>query len=343
MKKIVLSILTFTAFIGINAQNNVMDMTGSHMNLGTLVSTNVNSIECWFKLNNSIDSSNINANPILFRRANQYTNSYGLFFGASNHSGREGKLTFNIGGIYIVSDSNHWNANQWYHVAAVTKDGGLYNVGALTRLYIDGVLQQNKLTTGTTFQTVSANSGGYLRAGTWSNNNGGLEILDGKIDNIATWSRVLSAAEIQDHADPCFNIGYPGNGLRAFYNFETDTIVGTTVTDLSGNNYTGFRESSTLLSESICTSLGVNDVKNKITTYSYPNPTTGKVTFNVSSISTTLNEQISTIEIVNLTGQTVATFDKTNTIDISQLPNGVYMAKISIGGSSPMIQKLIKR
>jgi len=67
----------------------------------------------------------------------------------------------------------------------------------------------------------------------------------------------------------------------------------------------------------------------------FPNPTTGKVTFDTDI-------KIENIEIFNLTGELVSNYFNTNTIDISQLPNGIYLAKIIIGGSSPIVQKLIK-
>ncbi|MBL4670323.1 MAG: T9SS type A sorting domain-containing protein [Flavobacteriales bacterium] len=81
--------------------------------------------------------------------------------------------------------------------------------------------------------------------------------------------------------------------------------------------------------------LGINETTQNLELTTYPNPTTGKVIF-----STT--KQISSIEIYNLTGQKVTTFNNTNTIDISNLTKGVYFAKIITGTSKPVMQKLIK-
>ncbi|MFD1553071.1 hypothetical protein DNU06_12135 [Putridiphycobacter roseus] len=71
----------------------------------------------------------------------------------------------------------------------------------------------------------------------------------------------------------------------------------------------------------------------EITTY--PNPTTGLLTF-----STT--ENIEKIAIYNLMGQKVSEFINQKTIDISSLQNGVYTAKIIIGSSNPIMKRLIK-
>ncbi|NQX97004.1 MAG: T9SS type A sorting domain-containing protein [Flavobacteriales bacterium] len=84
-----------------------------------------------------------------------------------------------------------------------------------------------------------------------------------------------------------------------------------------------------------CGTVGVNEITQNLELTTYPNPTTGKVTF-----STT--EQINSIEIHNLTGQKVTTFNNTNTIDISNLTKGVYFAKIIAGTSKPIMQKIIK-
>jgi len=67
----------------------------------------------------------------------------------------------------------------------------------------------------------------------------------------------------------------------------------------------------------------------------YPNPTQDKVTFSIT-------EQISSIELYNLTGQKVAQFQNTNTINISNLPNGIYTAKVIVGNSKPTMHKLVK-
>jgi len=84
-----------------------------------------------------------------------------------------------------------------------------------------------------------------------------------------------------------------------------------------------------------CGTVGVNEITQTLELTTYPNPTTGLVIF-----STT--EQIGSIEIFNLTGQKVATFNNTNTIDISNLTNGVYFAKIITATNNPVMQKIIK-
>jgi len=89
------------------------------------------------------------------------------------------------------------------------------------------------------------------------------------------------------------------------------------------------------------TSVGINETTINLGLSIYPSPTTGVVNFK-SAISAPLNDRIETIEIYNLTGQKVAVFSKTNTIDISNLTNGVYFAKVITIGSSVVMQKLVK-
>lgn len=65
----------------------------------------------------------------------------------------------------------------------------------------------------------------------------------------------------------------------------------------------------------------------------YPNPTTGKVTFESSNT-------INLIEIYNITGQKLITFTN-NTIDISELTEGIYVVKI-ISADDTKIRQLVK-
>ncbi|MBL4670322.1 MAG: T9SS type A sorting domain-containing protein [Flavobacteriales bacterium] len=104
-------------------------------------------------------------------------------------------------------------------------------------------------------------------------------------------------------------------------------------TAYSTTNWTSIDATSSFSTN--CGTVGVNEITQTLELTTYPNPTTGKVTF-----STT--EQINSIEIHNLTGQKVTTFNNTNTIDISNLTNGVYFAKIITATNNSVMQKIIK-
>ena len=85
-----------------------------------------------------------------------------------------------------------------------------------------------------------------------------------------------------------------------------------------------------------CTSTtGVQEFKSQLEIVVFPNPTNGLVTIKCT-------EKIQSIVIYNLTGQKVAQFQNTNTINISNLPNGIYTAKVIVGSSKPTMHKLVK-
>jgi len=424
MKKFLLVALT-SITIGGYSQTKVVDMpVGSSINLGSQVSSAGRTFECWFKLNTAIDSTNVNPNPILYRKVNSGSKDFGIYFGPSNWPGEEGRLVFNKRASstnnFIVSDSNNWEANRWYHVAAVI------DTILGMQLYIDGIKQQDTNTLVAAIGNASASSGGYLRAGTWSGNNGGLDMIDGRMDKIAVWEQPLSPAEILTHADRCYHITYPTTGLRGYYNFETDTVGNTTIHDLSGNFFSGSRGSSTFVTDTICTiqlvtsilvqgqggnstisvlngtlqmeatilpsnavdgsytwtvinvtgtaTIDANGILsastngtvavtatandgsgvtgNAVITIShqstgikvyekqsitiYPNPTSGQVTFKA-------NEKIRNIVLLNTSGQKVSEYQNVNTINISNVTQGVYFVKIMTESGSFVIQKLIKK
>ncbi len=117
---------------------------------------------------------------------------------------------------------------------------------------------------------------------------------------------------------------------------STYTVTGTTGT------CSGFAVAS--VSVSACT--GINEAALAENVFvAYPNPTTGKL--NISTIRH-FNTEIS-YELVDVLGKVHAkqkvTFDshnKTESIDMSELNDGVYFIKITTGNSKPEIVKVIK-
>ena len=80
--------------------------------------------------------------------------------------------------------------------------------------------------------------------------------------------------------------------------------------------------------------IGINETFN-LDINIFPNPTTGIVTFSST-------ESIATLEIYNLTGQKVNQFSNTKTIDISNLPSGIYTATIQTKSGKTALKKLVK-
>ena len=75
---------------------------------------------------------------------------------------------------------------------------------------------------------------------------------------------------------------------------------------------------------------------NEINVSIFPNPTTGKVEF-VSE------EKIASIVVYDLKGLELLVFENTNTINISNIVNGIYMVKIISENNKFSIQKIIKK
>jgi len=82
--------------------------------------------------------------------------------------------------------------------------------------------------------------------------------------------------------------------------------------------------------------VGIQYINQNLYLNIYPNPTTGQLNFNT-------NTQINTIEIYNLTGQKVLSFNNTNAININELTNGIYMAKVFTANGSIATRKIIKK
>jgi len=81
--------------------------------------------------------------------------------------------------------------------------------------------------------------------------------------------------------------------------------------------------------------VGINEI-NAIQVALFPNPTTGKLTVSATAA-------IQMIEIGSLTGQVVATYSETNSIDISELINGVYIAKITTVNNKTTVKRIVKK
>jgi len=102
----------------------------------------------------------------------------------------------------------------------------------------------------------------------------------------------------------------------------------------SSSNWTNI-DASTVFSTN-CASVSIDEASHKTDLIIYPNPTRGLVTF-----STT--EQINKIEVYNLTGQKVAFFNNVNSINISELNEGIYLAKIHCNNNKISTKRIIKK
>ncbi|GAB4137416.1 MAG: hypothetical protein Fur0041_12150 [Bacteroidia bacterium] len=139
-------------------------------------------------------------------------------------------------GYTNISTGNIVQYNTWQHVAGVW-DG---SAGTM-KIYVNGVLQGTTSVPGTAL--IFNNNPVYLG---WNAIN---EQMAGNLDEVRVWTRALCQGEIQNNMN-C-EIPTTGTGLLANYHFNqgiaaSNNAAVTTLTDVSGNNYTGTLQSFTL-------------------------------------------------------------------------------------------------
>ncbi len=126
MKKLLSIVIAMVAALFSYSQSVIsFDGVNDYINLGSNAGNNVRSIEFWFKLDNQINSSLSSTKVICSREVSSMnTNEWHISFTPSGSNSPAGHLRFAIvpsvgNAIDVISNDNSWNANQWYHVAAV--------------------------------------------------------------------------------------------------------------------------------------------------------------------------------------------------------------------------------
>ena len=145
------------------------------------------SITCWIYHTGHSDHQQI------FRCQDSNGSSEGEFrINSSGNSSQEDRLALSlpIGSNGTVMTTNAVPQNEWVHLA-VTR------TGATVKLYINGTIETNQNTSGT-FNATSAWGDDTPRIGRMENAN---ETLQGKIDDLGVWHRVLTATEIEKLAN----------------------------------------------------------------------------------------------------------------------------------------------
>jgi hypothetical protein len=139
---------------------------------------------CWAKF----DNLSVNRTLLASKRGVSYGYLYrnciisggyngSVFFGRTNTSGED----------YCETPSSTITTNTWYHIV-VTYDG------SQMKIYVN-----NSLPTGVNnpkTSTRSASDGGYAAIGKLAENNSSYYHMDGIIDEVGIWSRVLTSDEI---------------------------------------------------------------------------------------------------------------------------------------------------
>lgn len=118
------------------------------------------------------------------------------------------------------------------------------------------------------------------------------------------------------------------------YEYNPSTSVYTKKIDFTSANGAA-PASSQLLKIDLSLLDTTNEVISNFKITVYPNPTNSMLIFQSE-------KEIENITIHNIIGQKLVEFSNTNIIDISNLSNGTYTAKVSIGNHKTIIKKIIK-
>ena len=228
-----------------------------------------------------------------------------------------------------VQDAVNLALNTWYHVAVS------YDIATQTlRLYKNGVLIS------TAINIPAPINGNQVLIGSYDNGN----LFNGNIDEVRIWNKVLTATDIMNHMN-C-ELQSTETGLVAYYKFNqgsngADNTSVTTVADSSGNANNGaltnfartgttsnFLSGSPITTGNTCTTLTLSnsnfEIANNIKMY--PNPTNNIVTVDVNNLT---NAKLQVLDITGKILRNQVLNTSSNTVDVQQLPSGMYLFKVS--------------
>lgn len=193
----------------------------------------------------------------VYRTANNYSTVIAKWDDDNNNRGymlNFGELGNNSKLCFVATNTGNWlpsakiqwetntalNLNQWYHVAVTFTQNGTNNI----KYYLNGVLTDQ---TTWNFSINASNPidvliGGYDGPGNGQNAGANSRYFAGNLDEVRVWNRALCQAEIQNNMS-C-EIPTTASGLIANYHFNQGVAGGsnsgtTTLTDASGNSFTG--------------------------------------------------------------------------------------------------------
>jgi len=322
MKKTLL-ILSIVFCLKANAQtiNYALNFNGSsdYVDLGSAASSNLRSIEFWFKPTANITSAITDPGYGLIMRhdATQLHEFAFLFPGTDWPSGR-GYLQFgmrdNGTNHYVNSNSSSWTAGTWYHVCStVDQTNGL-------KLYINGV--QQTMTDPTCTISIPA-SPEITAVGTWGN--AMIRYFPGKIDEVRFWNRALSQNEIQQKM--CYWLN-PANetGLVGYWKMNEGS--GSTIFDATANANNGIINGATFVQDSNCFSgtLSIDQLVTQSNISIYPNPASDQF-FIDANTTDKLNVDLYDVNGRHVFSKSVS--GKTN-IDLTTFNEGVYTLTIKM-------------
>ncbi|HAA13336.1 MAG TPA: hypothetical protein DCE41_17255, partial [Cytophagales bacterium] len=244
-------------------------------------------------------------------------NEFALSF-QPNFVNNPGTLRFDIDGTRpfksVYSDSNVWNADQWYHVAAVIDS----TEGMM--LFIDGIKQAS--THPNTEATASVSNATVL--GTWGEGVG--RYFQGSLEDV----RFSSAALYSSNFIPsCLDVTAEENTL-GLWNFNEAT--GTIAYDSSGNGFDAIlvsthRSTADVCLDSVILSTSDPEIAPRNLWKVYPNPSRGNFHFTLQG------EDLSQFDLIiyNSVGQIISSqhvIGNEVDVNISGEMSGIYFYRI---------------
>ena len=316
-------------------KSNVMGFDGidDYIDLGSSIAQGIRTIEMWFNPSVTISSSLNNFKALIARDNSTSTaNEFNLSFSPANASPTTsaGKLRFTLynssNAVFsIYSDSNLWNSNQWYHLAAVIHP----SQGMM--LFIDGIKQ----TSSNNYIFAPVQTLDPVTVGSWGNTpnryfNGA--IYDLRFSSIALYS--------SNFTPPCPDLtSLPSTiGLWNF-NDSSNTII---TIDSSGNMNNGIIYGASGILDTVCQlTTNTSEIDNyPVTAKIFPNPFNRNITIELSDSNTQ-----KLIRLYSIDGRLIIEKHVSSTFDIntSGLTSGLYFFQVIQNGQITISQKLMKQ
>ncbi|MFT6165699.1 MAG: hypothetical protein ACJAV5_002108 [Vicingaceae bacterium] len=286
----------------------------------------------WFKPNVSINSAVNNFKTLIARdntisTANEFNLSF--FPAIATPASAAGKLRFtlydnNTNEYSIYSDSNLWNANQWYHIAAVVHP----SQGMM--LFIDGIKQASV----NNYIFAPVQSSNPVTIGSWGT--AANRFFNGSIDDLRFSSTALYTSNFTPTCPDLIDL--PSTiGVWNFNDSSTTTIT----IDSSGNMNNGIIYGAIGVLDTVCQiATSVNEIDDDFELIKvFPNPFKNQVTFQLNNSTTP-----KLIKLYSIDGRLIIEKQVSSivTIGTEGLTKGLYFVQVIESGQIVVSQKLVK-
>jgi gliding motility-associated-like protein len=194
----IFTILLFSLQVSSQTQGNAYSFNGinTYVKMGEMLK-DIKTIEFWIKPTANINGSG-DVQPILVRDIDGMpfigVEEFALFFEGSQGA-QPGKLAFRVSdgtqSATIYSDRNSWNADQWYHIAAMVDNStGL-------SLYVNGVEQADVNINVTSVYFRSEGPTGDLLLGRWDYTE--TDYLNAEVEEMRFWDNSRNEMNIRNN------------------------------------------------------------------------------------------------------------------------------------------------